>query len=213
MSNDDLKSKLEASFAGCPDADIRREIAEMVFFAFPEMTLDRTLLFPGNEENERTRKEFEGRGRYDFVEDWLDPYYLWKISAYARWYFTPSFLLKTLTNPMRNYDAHALPYYILFSEGELGQLDILDECFINVIEGYDIELLNVPKMIQSLSFKDLYLATQKSVKLMGIGDFAISAAFFSPMEKKVISRLLGWLESYYPDEPIIFLAKKHFWDI
>jgi hypothetical protein len=48
---------------------------------------------------------------------------------------------------------------------------------------------------------------------MGLDDFAISAAFFSPMEKKVISRFLGWLENYYTDEPVIFLAKKHFWDI
>lgn len=33
---------------GCPDADIRDEIAEVVLFAFPEMTLDHTLLFPGD---------------------------------------------------------------------------------------------------------------------------------------------------------------------
>ncbi|MDP2786124.1 MAG: hypothetical protein Q8O38_16260 [Sulfurimicrobium sp.] len=227
MNLDALKSKLELSFAGCPDADTRCEIAEEVLFAFPDMPPpDDTLLFicdmSSDFELRWIRDDFSGRGRYDLIDiqkNFID--HMYRASIYARWYFAPSLMMKVLMSKRETCGEYAkihpvvpeldsmdLPF-IVFS----GSMDISDGCG-HVIEGYDPELLNVPKMIQSFSLRDLHPTTQKKRLLCGgLEDFSRSAAYYSPLEKKVVSRLLGWLESYYPGESCVYLAKKHFWDI
>lgn len=231
MNQDALKSKLELAFAECPDADTRREIAEEVLFAFPDMPPpDDTLLFGHTITDEKyglawVRDDLAGRGRYDLIDiqkNFLE--HMYRTLIYARWYFAPSLMMKVLMSKVEVYDEYGkihkmhpiapecehrdLPF-IVFN----GSMDIQDGCG-NVIEGYEPELLNVPKMIQSLSLRDLHPSTQKNGLLCeGLEDFARSAAYYSPLEKKVVSRLLGWLESYYPGESCVYLAKKHFWDI
>jgi hypothetical protein len=228
VNPDALKSKLELSFAGCPDADTRREIAKEVLFAFPDMPPpDDSLLFGDMITDEKygfkwIKDDLAGRGRYDLVDVHVDGVdHMCRTSIYTRWYFAPSLLMKVLMSKRETHGEYAkihpvvpeldsmnLPF-IVFD----GSMDISDGCG-RVIEGYDPELLNVPRMIQSLSLRDLHPATQKeSLLCEGLEDFARSAAYYSPLEKKVVSRLLGWLESYYPGESCVYLAKKHFWDI
>lgn len=147
-----------------------------------------------------------GQSRYWLVgeQPWVDFGVLYRMTPYAVWYFAPSFMLMALKG-LEKFEfaelmqAFKLPDHLLADAGwdEFGAVTARPE-ILDI--GSQIQRMDV---LQCLAFP--------STHYLGAEWFVRHAAFYSPVEKKVVALFLAWLAEQWPGDPTIALALEHFW--
>lgn len=191
--------------------DISRQLEALVRRVFRELApiSDADLCPIGFETASSANESLEDLrhcSRYGLVEQrpWVDFDVLYRMTPYAVWYFAPSFMLMVLKGIEE------------FEFGELMQAFKFPDHFL-ADAGWDEfggkpakpESLDIGSQIRNMDV--LQCLAFPSTHYLGAEWFVRHAAFYSPVEKKVVALFLEWLAEQWPGDPTIALALEHFW--
>lgn len=166
-------------------------------------------------------RHYRNRGRYEPLEflTCQDEDMIYRVSGYARWFFAPTFMIMAI----RGFEKYEFDYllnifkYSTFLLSDAG-IPEFPEC-----KGLDLDewlaanpsvlsMLRPQAIWQTMSVEDFLPETEVSSGHLDLRWFAVTGAYFSPLEKKVVAHFLRWLLVRWPGDWGTSLALRLFWD-
>lgn len=156
---------------------------------------------------------FRNSSRYESLNclDWVDEDAIYRMSGYARWFFSPTFMIMALHN-IERYEFSYLLDIFKYSDTILNNAKALDSDW-KLRTDYDVMALRPELYWSSMKLEDYLPDTEPDTSGLSILHFAVATIYFSPIEKKVVAKFLRWLLNYWPDEPGVLLSLKYFWEV
>ena len=155
--------------------------------------------------------KYRGKTRFELLSsvDWLDGAALYRMTPYARWYFSPTFLLLALLK-FETSNVEGVLEVFFYGYGVLDELGF-DFCDESVQEASQAKL-DVAAYVKGLSIESCFPVGGEYRGRMDLHDFALSASFFNSVEKKVVAAFLRWLLIQWQGDLGVRIALETFWE-
>lgn len=149
--------------------------------------------------------DLRGCSRYGLFERcrWVDFGVLYRMSPYAVWYFSPAFMLMAL-HGLQEFEFTELMQVFKFPD------HVLQDAGWEAGAAARPEVFDIASYIKELDV--VQCLTIPAAHDLGVEWFSRQAAFYSPIEKKVVGRFLAWLSVQWPGDEAIELAAVNFWN-
>lgn len=153
-------------------------------------------------------EDLRNKNRFEIASSaqWLDPEILYRMTGYARWYFSPTFMLLALRH-IDQYEFDGLMCVFKYSDV------ILEDARYDshAPDGNKLKA-DLQRVMLDASIEKFLPGTEERSNALDLKHFAVAASYFNPVEKKLVSAFLRWLQLAWPDDAGIDLALKTFWE-
>ncbi|MEO6277378.1 hypothetical protein [Roseateles sp.] len=159
---------------------------------------------------------FSGKDRFEIAKEceWVDSEVLLRMSAYARWYFAPTFMIQII-NGIDRLDFDDSSRLFAFSS------IVLEECGISYLSDVsDFSETELDELSRKVPIHERVICESMGLvdswrggcyPSMNISWFAASASWFCPVERRVVSDFLHWLQTKWPEDLGVAIALRAFW--
>lgn len=156
---------------------------------------------------------FVGPGRCGLGSQpgYLDPVALSYLSGYARWFYSPSFMLRALQNGKITGESEQFLNIFRFCADILDEHGLEDGSDIKEVPADALEALDVKEALARMSIDECMEWNSPAPHPSTFEYFCRSACHFSACERKVVEMFLAWMMERNPYDLGASLALKCFW--